>query len=129
MGGGKHTKQDNVPKKPRSYNSDGAAVMGGGGGGFDKEAAGACLISFKAKINLVTDVSVGTKFMLIPTAGNEGLELISNGKRIGAYSGDRLELLRQCIAGGYTYQGVVNNIQQDTAEHIGNCTITGLGPV
>ena len=136
MGGGSHTKQDNVPKKPRSYSSDEATVSSGGatgngtgGGGFDKEATGVCLISFKTKVDATQSVSVGAKFMLIPGADDKSLQLVSGGRQIGVYNGNRLKTLLGCIAGGYTYEGVVDSIDQTGSSRKIACSITGLGPI
>ena len=134
MGGGKHTTQSNVTKKPRNYSDNNSIVGAGGTGGwsgFDKEASVVCLISFKAKIQLsVEEVEKGASFKLLPTGNaSSGLQLISGGRRLGEYKGNRLSLLDRCIAGGYSYGGIVDQVGVVNNALVASCTITGSGPV
>jgi len=125
MGSGSSTSQNNVVKRPTNFSSD-EGVVGAGGGGFDKDSAKSCLISFKAKIKMVTrHISVDDKFSLVGGTG-ASLQLIGSSGPIGSYEGSHVALLRQCIAGGYIYIGQIDNIESDGAT--AQCTVTGMGP-
>jgi hypothetical protein len=131
MGKGSGTSQSNVTKRPRDYSSDAAtmsAAGSGGGGGFDQGSTATCLISFKPKIQLSSEVAIGTKFVLVSNGQTDELQLISGGRNIGTYTGSRIQQLKQCIAGGYIYNGKVDSFDQSAVVLLANCTVTGSCP-
>ena len=123
MGGGKKTSQSNVPKNSRSYSTD-AGVVGAGGGGVDTSSANVCLVSFKVKLDLDGSARAGMKFVLILGDDNDGLDVVSGGRKVGVYAGRRLATLKKCMTEGYRYDGTIDKVVGNSA----NCTVVGSGP-
>lgn len=119
MGRGSSTRETEVKKvRPQIYSSS-----QGTGGSKRDEKNDVCLFSFFGNVSIPLQRAGGLKHgdsaVIVPHATDQSsVVLYINGKNIGVYNSNYSQKIIECVAKGYTYEGIVDSVKitKTTAE-------------
>ena len=125
MGRGTKSHEKNVLKKVENF-------KGSESGGSKETAYDGCIFSFETTLKLdpsiVGDVKLGLVTRIIPNHSDSNeLDIFVGNRNFGAYRGNHLQKIRNCIKAGYIYEGEVKNVRTDVDKAIITVSIGGKG--